>query len=123
MVAIDIELEKLEARGSVDWSAQNPEKCHRPIPFTLNFEYKRGTEDNIIERKSSFDLRGDLMIPEDHYDPKKCSAPLADKSNVHLLISIAADRKWPLAHMDIKSAYTHFVQIYIKCVCTRDATS
>lgn len=37
MESIDNELDKIDARGSVDWSATNLEKRHRPIPFTVKF--------------------------------------------------------------------------------------
>lgn len=104
MGAIDVELKKLDARDSVDWSAPNPDKGHRPIPFIVNFEYKSDNEGNVIGIKARFALRGDLIILGIHYDPKKFSTPMADKASVRLLISIAANRKWPVEHMDMKNA-------------------
>lgn len=38
--AIDQGLEKLDKRMAVDWTTKAEPK-HRPIPFILNFEYKR----------------------------------------------------------------------------------
>lgn len=49
MAAIDNELDKIDARGSVDWSKSAPDKRHRPIPFTVNFEYKRNKTGTITE--------------------------------------------------------------------------
>lgn len=120
LAAIDIELDKLDARGSGDWSAPSPDKHHRPTPFTVNFEYKRDSDGNITERKSRFALQGDLMIPDIHYDPKKCSAPMANKATVRLLISIATDRQWPLEKMDMKSAYKRTLFKYIQSVYVRE---
>lgn len=120
MKAIDVELDKIDARGSVDWSAPNPENRHSQIPFTVNFEYKRETEGNITERKARFALRGDLMILSIHYVSKKCSEPMADKDTVRLLISIVADRKWTIEHMDMKSAYIKALLKYIQSVYVRE---
>lgn len=45
---------------------------------------------------------------------------MADKSTIRLLISIAADRQWPVEHMDMKSAYIHTLFQYIKSVHVRE---
>lgn len=102
MEAIDIELDKLDERGSVDWTIHTPNKMVRPIPFTVKFEYKRDQHGLIKERKARFALRGDLMLPLIHYYPKRCSAPMADKAAVRTLIAVAADRQWPMEHLDMK---------------------
>lgn len=116
MRPIDVKLDKLDARGSVDWTTPDPDKRHRPIPFTVNFEYKRDNQESILERKARFALRGDLMIPNIHYDPKTFSAPMADKATVRILISIAAENKWPLEHTDMKSAFIHTLFKYVQIV-------
>lgn len=120
MEAIDSELNKLDSRQAVDWTTPTPDGSSKPIPFTVNFEYKRDSSGQVIERKARFALRGDLMVPNVHYDPRKCSASMADKSTMRLLISIAADRKWPIEHMDMKSAYIHTLFRYLQSVYLRE---
>lgn len=69
-----------------------------------------------METKARFALRGDLMIPDIHYGPKKCSAPMAEKSSVCLIIFIAEYRQWSFEHMDMKSAYIHTLFKYMQIV-------
>lgn len=74
----------------------------------------------MIDRKARFLLRGDLMVFEVHYDPLKTSAPMADKSSVRLVTSIASQRGWILKHMDMKSTYIHTIFKYLHRVYLRE---
>lgn len=96
MLEIYNELDKIDKRWSVDCNEPDPDKNHRPISFTVNFEYKRDKKGQVLERKSRFSLRGDLILPNIHYDTRMCSAPMADKSKIRMIIFIAADRKFPV---------------------------
>lgn len=45
---------------------------------------------------------------------------MADKSTIRILISIAADRQWPVEHIDMKSAYLHTVFKFLQDVHVRE---
>lgn len=61
----------------------------------------------MIGHKARFALRGDMMVPSVHFNPTQTSAPMADKHTVRIVTSIAAERGWPLEHMDMASVYFH----------------
>lgn len=119
MQVIDIELDTLDERMAVNWNEHAPPGT-RPIPFITNFEYKREKFGNIVYRKSRFALHGDLMLPDIHFDPRKTSAPTADKATIRTLVAIAAQNDWPMEHMDMKFAYINTLFKYWKAVYVRE---
>lgn len=120
MTAIEAELEKLDARQAVQWLYPQYKCLTKPIPFILNVEYKRNTKGEIISHKPRFALQGDMMVPSVHFDPTQTSVPMADKHTVRIVTSKAAERGWPLEHMDMASAYIHTKFKYDKDVFLRE---
>lgn len=75
------------------------------------YRYKRSAEglrpSDILQRKARCNLRGDLMKPGLHYDPKQTTTYTADRTTQRMLIAMHASQQLPLEHFDIKSAYLH----------------
>lgn len=59
------------------------------------------------------------MVSAIHFDPTQTSAPMEYKLSIRVVTSIAADKGWPLEHLDMASAYIHTdfkydKEVYIK---------
>eukprot|EP00737_Agarophyton_chilense_P001219 gb/GEZJ01001361.1/.p1 GENE.gb/GEZJ01001361.1/~~gb/GEZJ01001361.1/.p1 ORF type:complete len:266 (-),score=12.80 gb/GEZJ01001361.1/:823-1620(-) len=71
------------------------------------YRYKRSAEGNVVQRKARYNLRGDMMKPGIHYNPKPTTTYSADRTTHRMLIALHARHQMPLEHFDIRSAYLH----------------
>eukprot|EP00178_Gracilaria_changii_P023027 TRINITY_DN68_c0_g1_i13.p1 TRINITY_DN68_c0_g1~~TRINITY_DN68_c0_g1_i13.p1 ORF type:complete len:1094 (-),score=78.92 TRINITY_DN68_c0_g1_i13:769-4050(-) len=106
--AHDDELENLDQHDSIQWLPRDfvPPK-EAVIPLMMLYRYKRSADGTILQRKARCNLRGDLMQPGLHFDPKNITTYTADRTTQRLLIAAHVTYKFPLEHFDIKSAYLH----------------
>lgn len=117
----DAELDKIDEMKTIHWLSPDFSPASKPLPITMTYRYKWSTGMQLLRRKSSAALRGDVMIPFVHYDPAHLAAPMASTSTVRLLFAIKAKlRLLILEHFDITSAFLHEAFGYSNTVYVRE---
>ena len=91
------ELDTLEKQRTIKWIPETKvPPGEKLIPLTMTYRYKRTPEGKIAKRKARCSIRGDHMKAGQHFDPKKTSTFMAEKTTVRTLLSIAAANQWPV---------------------------
>nr|GEZ01937.1 ribonuclease H-like domain, reverse transcriptase, RNA-dependent DNA polymerase [Tanacetum cinerariifolium] len=80
-------------------------KGHKAIGLKWVFKTKRDVNENIIKHKARLVAKG--YIQEHGIDFEKVFAPVARMETIRLLLTIAANNKWKVHHLDVKSAFLH----------------
>ncbi|GJT64826.1 ribonuclease H-like domain, reverse transcriptase, RNA-dependent DNA polymerase [Tanacetum coccineum] len=69
------------------------------------FKTKRDADGKIIKHKARLVAKG--YIQEHDIDFEEVFAPVARMETIRLLLAIAANNKWQVHHLDVKSAFLH----------------
>ncbi|GKB06678.1 ribonuclease H-like domain, reverse transcriptase, RNA-dependent DNA polymerase [Tanacetum coccineum] len=69
------------------------------------FKTKKDANGNIIKHKARLVAKG--YIQENGIDFEEVFAPVARMETIRLLLAIAANNKWEVHHLDVKSAFLH----------------
>lgn len=71
------------------------------------YRYQRAETGKFIQLKARCSLRGDLMKPGTHFDPRQFTTYTADRTTQRLHLALHAQQNMPVEHFDIKSVYIH----------------
>ena len=76
---------------------------HKPIGLKWVFKLKRDADGNVMKHKARLVAKGYVQKPGIDFD--EVFAPVARLDSVRLLLAIAAQKKWEVHHMDVKTAF------------------
>lgn len=96
-------------------------------PLMTLHRYKRSAELYIRHPKARCDLRGDLMKPGLHSDPKHTITYTPDRTTQQGLLALHVTYQLPLVHFKITSAYFHYqykhhTPLYVKQMLRSNST-
>nr|GEW78634.1 ribonuclease H-like domain, reverse transcriptase, RNA-dependent DNA polymerase [Tanacetum cinerariifolium] len=75
------------------------------IAYAKVFKTKKDANGNIIKHKARLVAKG--YIQEHSIDFEEVFAPVARMETIRLLLAIAANNKWEVHHLNVKSAFLH----------------
>ncbi|GJT98308.1 ribonuclease H-like domain, reverse transcriptase, RNA-dependent DNA polymerase [Tanacetum coccineum] len=101
--AMRVELDSINRNNT--WELTNLPKGHKAIGLKWVFKTKRDANGNIIKHKARLVAKG--YIQEHGIDFEEVFAPVARIETIRLLLAIAANNKWEVHHLDVKSAFLH----------------
>nr|GEZ25683.1 ribonuclease H-like domain, reverse transcriptase, RNA-dependent DNA polymerase [Tanacetum cinerariifolium] len=101
--AMKAELDSINRNNT--WKLTTLPKGHKAIGLKWVFKTKRDANGNIIKHKARLVAKG--YIQEHGIDFEKLFAPVARMETIRLLLAIAANNKWEVHHLDVKSAFLH----------------
>ncbi|GJR57267.1 ribonuclease H-like domain, reverse transcriptase, RNA-dependent DNA polymerase [Tanacetum coccineum] len=101
--AIEVELDSINRNNT--WKLTTLPKGHKAIGLKWVFKNKRDANGNIIKHKARLVAKG--YIQEHGIDFEEVFAPVARMETIRLLLAIAANNKWKVHHLDVKSAFLH----------------
>ena len=101
MNAMKEELEAIERNKT--WELTKIPKKKKAISFRWVFKVKFKPNGSVGKHKASLVDRGFLHKPG--LDYFEVFAPVARHETIRLVISLAANRSWPLVYLDVKSAF------------------
>nr|GFA38834.1 retrovirus-related Pol polyprotein from transposon TNT 1-94 [Tanacetum cinerariifolium] len=87
------------------WELTTLPTGHKAIGLKWVFKTKKDANGNIIKHKARLVAKG--YIHEHDIDFEEVFAPVARMETIRLLHAIAANRKWEVRHLDVKSAFLH----------------
>ena len=85
------------------WALVDLPLGHRPIGLKWVYKLKRDEQGVVIKHKARIIAKGYIQQSEIDYD--KVFAPVARMESVRMLLAVAAQRRWLVHHMDVKSAF------------------
>ncbi|KAK2372692.1 putative mitochondrial protein [Trifolium repens] len=96
--------EELDAiKRNKTWKLSELPKGKKAISVRWVFKQKLKPDGSIGKHKARLVARGFLQKPG--LDYSEVFAPVARHETIRLVIAIAANRSWPLMHLDVKSAF------------------
>ncbi|GKE03752.1 ribonuclease H-like domain, reverse transcriptase, RNA-dependent DNA polymerase [Tanacetum coccineum] len=101
--AMKVELDSINRNNT--WELTTLPKGHKAIGLKWVFKTKKDANGNIIKHKARLVAKG--YIQEHGIDFKEVFAPVARMETIRLLLAIAANNKWEVHHLDVKSAFLH----------------
>nr|GEV81007.1 ribonuclease H-like domain, reverse transcriptase, RNA-dependent DNA polymerase [Tanacetum cinerariifolium] len=101
--AMKVELDSINRNNT--WELTTLPKGHKAIGLKWVFNTKKDANGNIIKHKARLVAKG--YIQEHDIDFEKVFAPVARMETIRLLLAIAANNKWEVHHLDVKSAFVH----------------
>ncbi|GJV54564.1 ribonuclease H-like domain, reverse transcriptase, RNA-dependent DNA polymerase [Tanacetum coccineum] len=101
--AMKVELDSINRNNT--WKLTTLPKGHKAIGLKWVFKTKKDANGNIIKHKARLVAKG--YIQEHGIDFEEVFAPVARMETVRLLLAIAANNKWEVHHLDVKSAFLH----------------
>ncbi|GJV25900.1 ribonuclease H-like domain, reverse transcriptase, RNA-dependent DNA polymerase [Tanacetum coccineum] len=101
--AMKVELDSINRNNT--WVLTNLPTGHKAIGLKWVFKTKKDANGNIIKHKARLVAKG--YIQEHGIDFEEVFAPVARMETIRLLLAIAANRKWEVHHLDVKSAFLH----------------
>nr|GEW78931.1 ribonuclease H-like domain, reverse transcriptase, RNA-dependent DNA polymerase [Tanacetum cinerariifolium] len=101
--AIKVELDSINRNNT--WELTTLPKGHKAIGLKWVLKTKKDANENIIKHKARLVTKG--YIQEHGIDFEEVFAPVARMETIHLLLAIAANNKWEVHHLDVKSAFLH----------------
>ncbi|GJR14404.1 ribonuclease H-like domain, reverse transcriptase, RNA-dependent DNA polymerase [Tanacetum coccineum] len=101
--AMKVELDSINRNNT--WKLTTLPKGHKAIGLKWVFKTKRDANGNIIKHKARLVAKG--YIQEHGIDFEEVFAPVARMETIRLLLAIAANNKWEVHHLDVKSAFLH----------------
>nr|GEW17429.1 ribonuclease H-like domain, reverse transcriptase, RNA-dependent DNA polymerase [Tanacetum cinerariifolium] len=113
-VCISVHMSMMIASHTMSfWDLQKRDKCsliNQDLPkvdlqSTTVFKTKKDANGNIIKHKAR--LVAKCYIQEHGIDFEEVFAPIARMETIRLLLAIAANYKWEVHHLDVKSAFLH----------------
>ncbi|GJT65997.1 ribonuclease H-like domain, reverse transcriptase, RNA-dependent DNA polymerase [Tanacetum coccineum] len=87
------------------WRLTSLPPGHKAIGLKWVFKTKRDADGKIIKHKARLVAKG--YIQEHGIDFEEVFAPVARMETIRLLLAIAANNKWQVHHLDVKSAFLH----------------
>nr|GEX29928.1 ribonuclease H-like domain, reverse transcriptase, RNA-dependent DNA polymerase [Tanacetum cinerariifolium] len=96
-----VELDSINRNNT--WELTTLPKGHKEIDLKWVFKTKKDANGNIIKHKARLVAKG--YIQEHGIDFEKVFAPIARMETIRLLLAIAANNKWEVHHLDVKSAF------------------
>nr|GEU50406.1 ribonuclease H-like domain, reverse transcriptase, RNA-dependent DNA polymerase [Tanacetum cinerariifolium] len=101
--AMKAELDSINRNNT--WKLTTLPKGHKAIGLKWVFKTKRDANGNIIKHKARLVAKG--YIQEHGIDFEEVFAPIGRMETIRLLLAIAANNKWEVHHLDVKSAFLH----------------
>ncbi|GJT30402.1 ribonuclease H-like domain, reverse transcriptase, RNA-dependent DNA polymerase [Tanacetum coccineum] len=101
--AMKVELDSINRNNT--WKLTTLPKGRKAIGLKWVFKTKKDANGNIIKHKARLVSKG--YTQEHGIDFEEVSAPVARMETVRLLLTIAANNKWEVHHLDVKSAFLH----------------
>ncbi|GKA47797.1 ribonuclease H-like domain, reverse transcriptase, RNA-dependent DNA polymerase [Tanacetum coccineum] len=101
--AMKVELDSINKNNT--WELTTLPKGHKAIGLKWVFKTKKDANGNIIKHKARLVAKG--YIQEHNIDFEEVFAPVARMETIRLLLAIAANNKWEVHHLDVKSAFLH----------------
>ena len=95
------EMEAIE-KNSTWHLVKPPEKC-RPIRVKWIYKVKRNSTGEITRHKAPLVAKGYSKKKGKDYD--EVFSPIARAESIRILIALAAQLKWDLHHLNVKSAF------------------
>ena len=110
--AMKEEMEAVERNDT--WELVDLPRGHRPIGLRWVFKLKKNEAGAVIKHKARLVAKGYVQQPGIDFD--EVFAPVARMESVRLLLALAAHERWPVHHMDVKSAFLNGVleeEVYV----------
>ncbi|GJW12018.1 ribonuclease H-like domain, reverse transcriptase, RNA-dependent DNA polymerase [Tanacetum coccineum] len=101
--AMKVELDSINRNNT--WELTTLSKGHKAIGLKWVFKTKKDANGNIVKHKARLVAKG--YIQEHGIDFEEVFAPVARMETIRLLLAIAANNKWEVHHLDVKSAFLH----------------
>ncbi|GJX37159.1 ribonuclease H-like domain, reverse transcriptase, RNA-dependent DNA polymerase [Tanacetum coccineum] len=101
--AMKVELDSINRNNT--WELTTLPKGHKAIGLKWVFKTKKDANGNIIKHRARLVAKG--YIQEHGIDFEEVFAPVARMETIRLLLAIAANNKWEVHHLDVKSAFLH----------------
>ncbi|GJW51328.1 zinc finger, CCHC-type containing protein [Tanacetum coccineum] len=101
--AMKVELDSINRNNT--WVLTTLPTGHKAIGLKWVFKTKKDANGNIIKHKARLVAKG--YIQEYGIDFEEVFAPVARMETIRLLLAIAANNKWEVHHLDVKSAFLH----------------
>ncbi|GJS54432.1 zinc finger, CCHC-type containing protein [Tanacetum coccineum] len=101
--AMKVELDSINRNNT--WELTTLPKGHKAIGLKWVFKTKKDANGNIIKHKARLVAKG--YIQQHGIDFEEVFAPVARMETIQLLLAIAANNKWDVHHLDVKSAFLH----------------
>ncbi|GJX72852.1 ribonuclease H-like domain, reverse transcriptase, RNA-dependent DNA polymerase [Tanacetum coccineum] len=98
-----VELDSINRNNT--WELTTLPKGHKAIGLKWVFKTKKDANGNIVKHKARLVAKG--YIQEHGIDFEEVFAPVARMETIRLLLAIAANNKWEVHHLDVKSAFLH----------------
>ena len=99
--AMRSELQSIQANNT--WYYSELPKGHKAIGLKWVFKVKRDQKGNIVKHKARLVAKG--YAQRHGVDYEEVFAPVARLETVRLVLALAAQGKWEVHHMDVKSAF------------------
>lgn len=99
--AMEEEMESIRSNGT--WELATLPAGHRAIGLKWVFKVKKDPAGNIVKYKARVVAKGYAQRQGVDFD--EVFAPVARLETVRMLLALAANRGWPVHHMDVKSAF------------------
>nr|GEU31468.1 zinc finger, CCHC-type [Tanacetum cinerariifolium] len=101
--AMKVELDSINRNNT--WELTTLPKGHKAIGLKWVFKTKKDANGNIIKHKARLVAKG--YIQEHGIDFEEVFTPVARMETIRLLLVIAANNKWEVHYLDVKSAFLH----------------
>ncbi|GKE57400.1 ribonuclease H-like domain, reverse transcriptase, RNA-dependent DNA polymerase [Tanacetum coccineum] len=101
--AMKVELDSINRNNT--WKLTTLPKGHKALGLKWVFKTKRDANGNIIKHKARSVAKG--YIQQHGIDFEEVFAPVERMEIIRLLLAIAANNKWEVHHLDVKSAFLH----------------
>jgi len=99
--AMRAELDSIEENGT--WTLTELPRGHKPISLKWVYKLKHDAAGNILKHKARLVAKGYVQRPGIDFD--QVFAPVARLDSVRLLLAVAAQYKWQVHHLDVKTAF------------------
>nr|AAK50412.1 Putative retroelement [Oryza sativa Japonica Group] len=99
--AMNKELEAIEKNKT--WSLCMLPAGHKAIGLKWVFKLKKNTAGEVIKHKARLVANG--YVQQQGVDFDEVFAPVARLDTVRAILAVAADRRWQVHHLDVKSAF------------------
>ncbi|KAK1645758.1 hypothetical protein QYE76_063563 [Lolium multiflorum] len=85
------------------WTLADLPPGHKPIGLKWVFKVKRDENGTVVKHKARLVARG--FVQREGVDFEEVFAPVARLDSVRLLLAVAAQERWEVHHLDVKSAF------------------
>jgi hypothetical protein len=85
------------------WTLADLPPGHKPIGLKWVFKVKRDENGTVVKHKARLVAKG--FVQREGVDFEEVFAPVARLDSVRLLLAVAAQERWEVHHLDVKSAF------------------